>query len=186
MHFGDKPCEYCMEVLVLTPSLYCGRAQVLRHGGATHRWLIFKHLEPCRHEDVYLLVFLLARGWQQFGLGEWGEHPELSLGHFALQLAFPLQCIPEPLTTLQLQHHVMRWPSNVLGCQKPFVRIVGLVAESSRRGEAEQLYRSGWSPAGEGLWQTALLENSAPTFHHPLSYGSFGEGKRDYTCTAGE
>lgn len=26
----------------------------------------------------------------------------------------------------------------------------------------------------------------APTFHHPLSYGSFGEGKRDYTCIAEE
>lgn len=25
-----------------------------------------------------------------------------------------------------------------------------------------------------------------PTFHHPLSYGSFGEGKRDYTCIAEE
>lgn len=92
--FGDKPCEYCMEVLTLTPSLYCGRAQVLRHGGATQHWLIFKHLEPCQHEDVYLLMFPLAHGWQQCGMGGWGEHPQLSLGPFALQLAFPLQCVP--------------------------------------------------------------------------------------------
>lgn len=135
-HFGDKPCEYCMEVLVLTPSLYCGRAQVLRHRGATHCWLIFKHLGPCQHKDVYLPVFPLARGWQ-CGLGGWGEHLELPLGPFALQVAFPLQCVPEPLATLQLQHHVMRWPRSLLGCPKPCVRIVGLMAGSSQRSEAE-------------------------------------------------
>lgn len=99
MHFGEKPYEYCRKVLVLTLLFAMAEhrfsdTRQLRIVG-THSWLIFKYSGPCQREDVYLPVSFLARSWQHSSLGGWGEHRGLSLG-----LAFPVQCVPQPLSTL--------------------------------------------------------------------------------------
>lgn len=184
-HFGDKPCEYCMEVLVLTTFSLLWQSTGSQTQRSYSSLAYFQTLgamsaQGCLPACVPLGTWLAVwSGWM--GWAPWAATGTLcSAGGFPIavcpraprhtaaaapcyEMAQELTGVPETLCQ-DCGPHGRKFPEK-------WGRIVVQICLISRR-------RGAVADSSNGI--------GAPTFHHPLSYGSFGEGKRDYTCIAEE